>query len=144
MTLWIALTVMGILAVMFVAYPLYRGKQTFTLTVALAVLVVSSLSIGVYGAMGSPGLSSHGSSGMAPEMGEVVTSLAARLADEPDDLNGWKMLGRSYMSLGDFASAADAFQKAVELESSSDAQTLVDLGSAILSGNSSEFGRWQT
>ena len=138
MTLWIALTVMGILAIMFVAYPLYRGKQTFTLTVALAVLVVSSLSIGVYGAMGSPGLSSHGGSGMAPEMGEVVTSLAARLADEPDDLNGWKMLGRSYMSLGNYANAADAFQKAVELESSRNAQTLVDLGSAILSGNSSE------
>jgi cytochrome c-type biogenesis protein CcmH len=138
MTLWISLTAMGILAVMFVAYPLYRGKQSFSPLVAIAVLVVSGLAIGIYGKIGSPDISSQSSSGMVPEMEEVITSLAARLAEEPDDLNGWKMLGRSYMSLGDYANAEKAFQKAVELESSGNAQTLVDLGSAILSGNSNE------
>jgi cytochrome c-type biogenesis protein CcmH len=54
------------------------------------------------------------------------------MQDEPDDIEGWKMLGRSYMSLQDFAAAVTAYERAVELENSEQAQTLVDLGAAIL------------
>jgi cytochrome c-type biogenesis protein CcmH len=140
MTLWILLAVMGILAVMFVVYPLYRKKQNFTLTIALAVLVVSGLSVGLYGVMGSPGLPSSSGDSMSPDMEEMVASLAERLESEPNDLNGWKMLGRTYMTLGDYTDAITAFEKAVELESSRNAQTLVELGSAILSSDGASNG----
>ena len=42
MTLWISLTVMGLMAVLFVAYPLYRNSKSFTPAIAIAVLLVSA------------------------------------------------------------------------------------------------------
>ncbi len=140
MTLWISLAVMAILAAMFVAYPLYQKKQNFTLMIALVVLVVSGLSVGLYGVIGSPELPSVADDSRSPDMEEMVSSLVERLENEPNDLNGWKMLGRTYMTLGDYTNAITAFEKAVQLESSQNAQTLVELGSAILSNDGANNG----
>ncbi len=38
----------------------------------------------------------------------MVEGLAARLADQPDDVEGWRMLARSYRVLGENAKAAEA------------------------------------
>jgi cytochrome c-type biogenesis protein CcmH len=38
----------------------------------------------------------------------MVENLAARLAKQPDDVEGWRMLARSYRVLGDHAKAAEA------------------------------------
>ncbi len=38
----------------------------------------------------------------------MVEGLAARLAEQPDDVEGWRMLARSYRVLGDNAKAAEA------------------------------------
>ncbi len=50
---------------------------------------------------------------MAPEQRTemirgMVENLAARLAKQPDDVEGWRMLARSYRVLGDHAKAAEA------------------------------------
>lgn len=45
----------------------------------------------------------------------MVAGLAARLEDEPDDLAGWRQLGRSYGVLGDAGAARDAFEHAAGL-----------------------------
>jgi cytochrome c-type biogenesis protein CcmH len=42
----------------------------------------------------------------------LLQQLAARLADEPDDLDGWLLLGRSYRALGDYPRARQAFEQA--------------------------------
>ena len=47
-----------------------------------------------------------------PAIGEMVTSLATRLKQNPDDLEGWLMLGRSYVSLEQFDAAREAYQRA--------------------------------
>ena len=47
-----------------------------------------------------------------PAIGEMVASLAARLKQNPDDLEGWLMLGRSYVSLEQFDAAREAYQRA--------------------------------
>lgn len=51
----------------------------------------------------------------AAEMSQMIDQLAARLAQKPDDLRGWVLLGRSYESQEDYANAAKAYKKAVEL-----------------------------
>lgn len=43
---------------------------------------------------------------------EMVSKLAAKLKQNPDDANGWVMLARSYKVLGRFAEAADAYSHA--------------------------------
>jgi len=138
MTLWIAFGVMCLLAVLFVAWPLYRGNQKLSPQVALSVVLVVAVSAGIYGYQGSPGIES-GAGSSAPDINDMVTSLAARLEAEPDNLNDWKMLGRSYMALGNYAGAVDAFRRAVALTSSQEAQSTVSLGEAILARDNSRI-----
>jgi cytochrome c-type biogenesis protein CcmH len=45
----------------------------------------------------------------------MVEGLAARLEDQSDDLEGWVMLGRSRMVLGEPDAAKDAFERALDL-----------------------------
>jgi len=45
----------------------------------------------------------------------MVAGLAARLAENPDDLEGWTMLARSYSVLGQYDKSASAFEEAIEL-----------------------------
>ena len=46
---------------------------------------------------------------------DMVTGLAQRLEANPDDLDGWKRLGRSYLVLEDAARAKQAYSRAVAL-----------------------------
>ena len=99
MTLWIALAIMGLVAVGFAVWPLYRRQRRLSPLVLGSTVFVVALSAGLYNYQGRPELPSA-SGGTLPEMEDVVADLAARLDANPDDVNGWQMLGRSYMSLG--------------------------------------------
>jgi len=46
----------------------------------------------------------------------MVGKLATRLEQQPDDVEGWARLGRSYMVLGDAQKARDAYARAVKLK----------------------------
>lgn len=55
---------------------------------------------------------------LPPEMGRIEERLAqleAKLADEPDNLEGWSMLARSYQVLGRASDAASAYGRAAAL-----------------------------
>jgi cytochrome c-type biogenesis protein CcmH len=54
------------------------------------------------------------------EQQELIRGMVGRLADrlegEPDDVEGWRRLGRSYDVLGENAHASEAYARALELE----------------------------
>ena len=61
--------------------------------------------------------------GEAPALADVDTmidQLAARLEAEPDDLQGWRMLGWSWFRTGNFEGAAEAYRRASELAPEND------------------------
>ena len=64
-----------------------------------------------------------------------VAALAKRLQSNPNDVEGWIMLGRSYRSIERFGEAAGAYAKAAELQPN-DADLLADYAfvSALASG----------
>ena len=130
MTLWVFFAAMSLVAVGFAVWPLYKHQKSLTPLVGAAVVFVVALSSGLYYNQGKPDLASA-TSGLT-ELDDTVANLAARLANNPDDLNGWKMLGRSYLTMSNFEGAAEAFERAVQLESAQDAQTLVSLAEALL------------
>jgi cytochrome c-type biogenesis protein CcmH len=76
-------------------------------------------------------------------MADAVASLKARLAENPDDLEGWKMLGRTQSAMRDFAGAVEAIERAVELENGQNADTLVNLAIGLVNrdGGPLEGGR---
>lgn len=47
-------------------------------------------------------------------LADAAAGLARRLAENPDDLAGWTLLGRTQMARGEFQAAADAFQTALD------------------------------
>ena len=63
-------------------------------------------------------------------MGEMVARLEQRLKDNPRDLEGWVLLGRSYLVTRDYPKAAEALRQAVGL-SQGDARTLAAYGEAL-------------
>lgn len=123
------------IAVMFVVVPLYRTEKRLSSTVLVATVVITAISAGIYTQIGTPKV--EVAENAAPDVDAMVASLSARLQENPNDLAGWKMLGRSYFALKNFTGAVAAFEKAVELESSKDGQTLSDLGEAVLYGDQS-------
>jgi len=48
-------------------------------------------------------------------MEQLVAGLAAKLQEEPENAEGWFMLGRSYMSMGRYPEAAAAFKRVHDL-----------------------------
>jgi cytochrome c-type biogenesis protein CcmH len=130
MMLWTLFGVLCLLAIGFAAWPLYarEGRITPLLVVVIVMLVV--LPAGLYYQQGSPDLPSAGSS--APEVDDLVHELARRLENNPDDLTGWRMLGRSYLAIRNFPGAITAFERVLELEPTPSAQTLSSLGEAKL------------
>ncbi|MDR2155863.1 MAG: tetratricopeptide repeat protein, partial [Burkholderiaceae bacterium] len=79
------------------------------------VLVVPLVVAGLYAARGTPQAlnppSAHGTPGMQ-DPSVMVQRLAERLQEHPEDLDGWLMLGRSYMVLGRYSEAAAAYERA--------------------------------
>ena len=102
--IWMLFTVMLLAAVVFAALPIYRAEQKVSARPLLVVIAVAGLSAVLYSQLGTPGGQSAGS-GEMPSIEEMVASLDARLRQDPDDLAGWKMLGRSYMELRNFGAA---------------------------------------
>jgi cytochrome c-type biogenesis protein CcmH len=60
----------------------------------------------------------------------MVSRLAARLKENPEDAEGWMMLGRSYAVLGRFGEAGEAYAKAAA-RMPGDAQLLADYADAL-------------
>ena len=135
--LWILLAVMSFGAIAFVIWPLCKDLPRQSLLATVCIVFIAGSAAGMYYSIGSPNVASGAS--QAPDVQQMVASLAERLQKQPEDINGWKMLGRSYMTLGNYVGAAEAFDRAVQLESAQDAQTLVELGVALIEGNAQNF-----
>ena len=127
--IWLILGIMMLAAAIVVVWPLIQHEKRVSLLSISAVVVVLALSAGLYAAIGTPQEESAGSELASIE--EMVAGLDQRLRDNPDDLAGWKMLGRTYFQLRVYDKAIQAYERAVQLESPSNGQTLVDLGEAI-------------
>jgi cytochrome c-type biogenesis protein CcmH len=70
----------------------------------------------------------------APDVGEMIVKLEARLKEDPGSAEGWRMLGWSYFETGRYADAARAYRTATEL-SPQQAELWSALGeSLVLSG----------
>jgi len=108
--------------------PAGRGGRRAAIALGVAVPLVALV---VYVATGDP-RAFDPRQGMpdAAQIEAMVARLAAKLRENPGDVEGWKLLGRSYSAMGRFPEAVDAFAKAVE-RAPRDAQLLVDFADVL-------------
>jgi len=107
-----------------------RGGRGAAILVGLAV---PACALAIYLFIGSPRAVDPRADAHALSAGQIeamVERLAARLRENPEDAEGWKMLGRSYAVLGRFPEAVDAYSKAAA-RAPRDAQLLADLADAL-------------
>jgi cytochrome c-type biogenesis protein CcmH len=98
------------------------------------VVVVSLSSVGMYAWMGGPQAleqSFQADTQLAPhEVDAMITQLAERMAQQPEDEKGWRILARSYYALGRYAESAQAYERLVKLVPR-DAEALADYADAL-------------
>lgn len=104
------------------------GRGAALVTAALVPIVA----LGVYFAVGSPSAivrqpEPHVS---AQQVEAMIERLAAKMRENPADVDGWKLLGRSYAALGRFDQAAEAFSKAAA-NAPRDPDLLADLADVL-------------
>ncbi len=111
-----------------------RSARATALALGLAVPICA---LAVYLTVGSPSMlaprpeEAAGPHGMSAQQFEtLVERLAARLKENPEDAEGWAMLGRSYAVLGRFGDSSEAYAKAAA-RMPQDAQLLADYADSL-------------
>ncbi|MFZ9050908.1 MAG: tetratricopeptide repeat protein [Steroidobacteraceae bacterium] len=75
----------------------------------------------------------------APSLETLVGQLEERLRESPDDLDGWKLLGRTRAVTGNFSGAGEAFARALQLSGGDDPEAMVGYGEALVRQDASQF-----
>jgi cytochrome c-type biogenesis protein CcmH len=113
-TFIVVAALMAALAAAAVAVPLWRHRQTRVLG-AIAGLLVAGAAAGLYPLWSNwewrtPEVTA------SPEVLAMVSKLEAHLTEDPKDLKGWLMLGRSYGALERLDDAVVAYEHARRLD----------------------------
>jgi cytochrome c-type biogenesis protein CcmH len=116
--------------------------------VGITAVAVPVIALGVYLKVGTPdpgqaqlaALEAQGSGDMSTsDIDALVDRLAARVASEPNNPEGYAILGRTYRELGRFEEAAQAFKRLTELQPNAEAySSLGEALSAMQNGRVSE------
>ena len=132
--------------------PVWRQRSV----VAVSAIVVLG-SVGLYAANGSPELpgvpfvqratataatqktapaqvAANQTGGQQHDIATMIKGLAAKLKADPNNLEGWRMLGWSYYNTNQFKEAAQAYARAIELKKD-DAQLKSAYGEALVRAN---------
>src|SRR5271168_5019756 len=129
-TFLLVAAVMAAIAATVIAVPLLRDRNS-RMVGAIAALLVVGAAAGLYplwsnwnwhapaAAPGAPG----------PDIMAMVAKLEKHLQDQPTDMQGWLMLGRSYAALERSDDAVSAYQHALGL--GKNAEAALGLGEAL-------------
>lgn len=119
-----------------------ESRRLSSATAVVVGLVVPVVAVGLYFKLGNldalqpekasmAAAAPHGDpANMAAQVEMMVGKLADKLQQDPSNVEGWVMLGRSYSVLNRYPEAVDAYKKAIQL-AGEDPQLLADYADAI-------------
>ena len=130
-TFLVIAAIMAAIAAAAVALPLIRDRQSRVLGAAAGLIVIAAAAV-LYPLWSNwnwhPTDQSQAAAG--PNVAAMVAKLEKRLRADPNDLAGWLMLGRSYLTLNRLDDAIVAYDHARQLDARS-ADAAMGLGEAI-------------
>ncbi|HSG10525.1 MAG TPA: c-type cytochrome biogenesis protein CcmI [Gammaproteobacteria bacterium] len=74
-----------------------------------------------------------------PSVEEMINRLAARMESDPDNLEGWVMLARSYAMTSQYSLAVPAFRNILRLGGGDSASLLADFADALVASSEGRF-----
>lgn len=117
------------------------------LAMGLLSLTVPALAIGLYLIIGTPqimSVNSHGDlteQGEMPTVEEMVSTLVDRLKEQPEDAEGWYLLGRTYMMIKDYPKAVESFDQVHKLIGDQPTALLSLADALAMAGGGNMLGR---
>lgn len=132
-------SVMVLVAITVLVWPLLRQKSGMTrrwpaaavVSVLLPVIAFSLYRVWSNWSWSAP----PQMAGVPPAVAQMVASLEARLNANPNDIDGWLMLGRSYFQLGSYFKSADAYQRAYAQSGGENVEATLGLAEALVFAN---------
>ena len=117
-----------------VAYPLLRDRRS-RLVAAIATVVLFVGAGGLYKLWSTwdwgAAAATPGSAAVDPQVAAMVAKLEQQMKGHPDDLNGWLMLGRSYVATNRLDDAIQAFYRAYTLSGGKNLEAVIGYGEAL-------------
>lgn len=138
--------ILAVAAALAVAWPLLRqravdqGRRSILGPVLLLLLPVAAGALYLessdwdWNAPDTPAVDSA-----PPSIEVLIAQLEQRLVESPEDLEGWKLLGRTRGVTGDFAAAGEAFARALQLSGGTDPEAMVGYGEALVRQDAAQF-----
>jgi cytochrome c-type biogenesis protein CcmH len=114
-TFLVIAAVMAAIAASAVALPLLRHRQSRVLGAVAAVIIIGAAAL-LYPLWSNWNWRAPAASAAGPDVAAMVAKLEKHLQDQPGDLTGWLMLGRSYLALNRLDDALVAYDHAHRLD----------------------------
>lgn len=148
-TFWILALAIGLAASAIIMVPLLRSffhdsgeRQSPGLTIGVGAAIALALPVAAmllyarwttwdWAMAGESSPMTAAEAEQVHSMEQAVASLEERLRASPGDAEGWRLLGRSYMSLERFPDAASAYLHAIELTNDSPPELRADYAEAL-------------
>lgn len=125
---WIGAILLLAVCIAALIWPLVRERAQRGVAVAVAVAVVLA-SVLLYREWSNW---DRTQAAEAAEQSAMVGRLARRLEKNPDDVEGWLMLGRSQLAIGQYPLAQRAFRRADRLEEGRNPEALLGMAEAMV------------
>jgi cytochrome c-type biogenesis protein CcmH len=119
-------TVLALLTLALVLRPLWREKPAPAIA---AIVALALLTLGLYRLVGTPGGLEPAATQVPATLPDAIAQLEAELQRNPQQVEGWRLLGRAYADGQQPAKARDAYAHAAQL-ASEDPDILVEAAEA--------------
>lgn len=131
---------MALAAFGLIAWPLLRAspdseqKSAWGNRIALlaAAILIPAVAAGLYARFSNWQWNGANPQSAGLDINAMVAQLEQRLKKNPNDVDGWLMMGRSYVALGRYALAVNAYQQAYDLTQGKNVDALTGLAEAMV------------
>lgn len=137
-------------ALLWLLLPIWRAKDPQSepvdrreraISTALISVLVPAVAIGMYAGLSKwDWKASEQQLQQSAQMDDLLQQLEDRLKENPQDVNGWLLLGRSHASMGRFPQAADAYQHAYDVSKGENVDAMLGLAEAMFLTDESSLG----
>jgi cytochrome c-type biogenesis protein CcmH len=132
-TFWFAVAGLSTVALAFMVWPVWNQRRVsgrWSGSGLIAALAVIPVAAALYSRVST--FEDAGNIGATDDQLAMVRQLADKLVQSPDDIAGWQLLGRSYMTLGEYGLAKDAYLEAWQRTAVPNNDLKLGLGEALI------------